>query len=100
MFLKWYYLGYLAHNSYLRVYEETDTGIVSQPYRREVMQHFSHLTNHPAVLLTNQLHAHGFWWDSLIELAVTCTAFPEAVLTADLRNSRYVNASEGQENAR
>jgi len=43
MFLKWYYLGYLAHNSYLRVYEETDTGIVSQSYRREVMQHFSHL---------------------------------------------------------
>ena len=79
----------------MRVYEETDTGIVSQPYRREVMQHFSHLTNHPAVLLTNQLHAQGFWWDSLIELAVTCTAFPEAVLTADLRNSRYVNAGEG-----
>ena len=40
------------------------------------------------------MHAQGFWWDSLIELAVTCTAFPEAVLTADLRNSRYVNAEE------
>ncbi|MBT4977238.1 MAG: DUF4932 domain-containing protein [Gemmatimonadetes bacterium] len=72
-----------------------NTGISSQPYRREVMQHFSHLKKHPAVLLTNQLHAQGFWWDAMIELAVTCTVFPEAALTADLRNSRYVNAGEG-----
>lgn len=72
-----------------------NTGISSQPYRREVMQHFSLLKKHPAVLLTNQLHAQGFWWDAMIELAVTCTVFPEAALTADLRNSRYVNAGEG-----
>ena len=62
---------------------------------REVMQHCSHLKKHPAVLLTNQVHAQGFWWDAMIELAVTCTVFPEAALTADLRNSRYVNAGEG-----
>jgi hypothetical protein len=55
-----------------------NTGISSQPYCREVMQHCSHLKKHPAVLLTNQLHAQGFWWDAMIELAVTCTVFPEA----------------------
>ena len=75
--------------------QDWNAGIPSQPYRREVMRHFAHLKNHPAVLLTDQLHAQGFWWDAMIELAVTCTAFPEAVLTTDLPNSRYVDAGAG-----
>ena len=43
----------------------------SQPYRREVMQRFAHLREHPAVQKANQLHAQGFWWDAMIQLLDT-----------------------------
>ena len=64
----------------------------SQPFRREVIQRFAHLREHPAVLLANRLHAQGFWWDTMVQLALTSTAFPDAVLTIPLPNQRYAVA--------
>ena len=72
--------------------QEWNAGIPSQPFRREVIQHFAHLREHPAVLLANRLHAQGFWWDAMIQLALTSTAFPDAVLTIPLPNQRYAAA--------
>ena len=78
---------------------EWNAGMPSQPYRREVMQRFAHLREHPAVQKANQLHAQGFWWDAMIQLALTCTAFPEAILTTPLPNSRYTDAGDGDAEA-
>ena len=78
---------------------EWNAGMPSQPYRREVMQRFAHLREHPAVQKANQLHAQGFWWDAMIQLALTCTAFPEAILTTPLPNSRYTDAGDGDTEA-
>ena len=78
---------------------EWNAGMPSQPYRREVMQRFAHLREHPAVQKANQLHAQGFWWDAMIQLVLTCTAFPEAILTTPLPNSRYTDAGDGDAEA-
>ena len=78
---------------------EWNAGMPSQPYRREVMQRFAHLREHPAVQKANLLHAQGFWWDAMIQLALTCTAFPEAILTTPLPNSRYADAGDGDAEA-
>lgn len=75
--------------------QDWNAGIPSQPFRRTVIERFAHLRDHRAVVLANQLHAQGFWWDAMIELALTSTAFPEAVLTTELPNSRYVSAGDG-----
>ena len=72
-----------------------NSGIPHQPFRRVVMEQFAGMKAHPAVLLVDQLHGQGFWWDAMVELALHCTSFPSRTLKARLSAHRYVAAGNG-----
>jgi hypothetical protein len=59
------------------------------------MEEFAGMKAHPAVLLMDQLHAQGFWWNAVIELALYCTPFPFGTLKAQLPENRYETAGNG-----